>query len=316
MPWRIGLDEAGYGPNLGPFVMTGVACRVPDPLAGADLWEALKSAARKAGGRADGRIVVDDSKKVYSGGKGFADLEKAALLALNANVTQLGDMVSLVSPKAAAELAEECWYTGTTPTPRVLAVESVCQSKERWKECCAAAGISWLRPSADIVCTPRFNSVIDRHDSKGAVLSLCFVGLLRAILEQAEGEAVHVTVDKHGGRNRYGVKLQDAFPEGWVVIRQEALLESRYEVMGLDRPLHIKFCVEADGREMTVALASMVSKYLREVLMAEWNAYWCGQVPGIKATAGYPEDAKRFYQEIEPTLERLALARESLWRKR
>ena len=30
MPWIVGLDEAGYGPNLGPFVMSLVAFRVPD----------------------------------------------------------------------------------------------------------------------------------------------------------------------------------------------------------------------------------------------------------------------------------------------
>jgi len=23
-PWVVGIDEAGYGPNLGPFVMAGV----------------------------------------------------------------------------------------------------------------------------------------------------------------------------------------------------------------------------------------------------------------------------------------------------
>ena len=33
MPWIMGLDEAGYGPNLGPFVMSLVAFRVPEPLA-------------------------------------------------------------------------------------------------------------------------------------------------------------------------------------------------------------------------------------------------------------------------------------------
>src|ERR1700728_3969850 len=33
MAWVLGVDEAGYGPNLGPFVMSAVACRVPDALA-------------------------------------------------------------------------------------------------------------------------------------------------------------------------------------------------------------------------------------------------------------------------------------------
>src|SRR5204863_433814 len=41
MAWVIGIDEAGYGPNLGPFVMTAVALHVPEDLDGGDLWQRL-----------------------------------------------------------------------------------------------------------------------------------------------------------------------------------------------------------------------------------------------------------------------------------
>ena len=30
MPWLMGIDEAGYGPNLGPFVMSAALFHVPE----------------------------------------------------------------------------------------------------------------------------------------------------------------------------------------------------------------------------------------------------------------------------------------------
>lgn len=317
MPWRIGLDEAGYGPNLGPFVMTAVGCRVPEAIAQADLWKTLRKLVRQARHKADKRLLIDDSKKVYAGGKGLADLEIAALLALDCQAEGLGDMVPLVSPIAQDELQSECWFNGQTPLPLAMDRETLPLKAAWWKELCAQHEITWLRPRSEIVCANRFNTLIDRHGSKGAVLSLSFVRLLQAVLEQAkEEEPVHITVDKHGGRNQYSAMLQDAFPDGWVVAREEALLESRYEVLGLSRPVHITFCVEGDCREMTVALASMISKYLREAFMTEWNAFWQKEVPGIKPTAGYPGDARRFYEEIRPALARLNVSEDKVWRKR
>src|SRR6266511_1579450 len=81
MAWRIGIDEAGYGPNLGPLVMTAVACRVPDE-ADADLWQLLGHGVRRHGERDDGRPIVADSKLVYSTARGLGQLERTVLAAL------------------------------------------------------------------------------------------------------------------------------------------------------------------------------------------------------------------------------------------
>ena len=59
------------GPNLGPFVMTSVACRVPERLAAADLWKVLRSAVRRYPSSDDGRLLVEDSKLVYSTTRGL-----------------------------------------------------------------------------------------------------------------------------------------------------------------------------------------------------------------------------------------------------
>ena len=82
MPWILGVDEAGYGPNLGPFVMSAVACRVPDALAGANLWQALAPAVRRHGDKSPG-LVIDDSKLVHSGARGLRNLEAALWAALH-----------------------------------------------------------------------------------------------------------------------------------------------------------------------------------------------------------------------------------------
>src|SRR5260370_29086797 len=82
MVWIVGVDEAGYGPNLGPFVMTAVACQADDCLADACLWSALRSAVRRADDADDGRPAVDDSKAVYSPMRGLAALEHGVLAAL------------------------------------------------------------------------------------------------------------------------------------------------------------------------------------------------------------------------------------------
>src|SRR5262249_13611948 len=123
-------------------------------------------------------------------------------------------------------------------------------------------------------------------------------------------------VDKHGGRNTYAAMLQDALPDGLVVAREEGMARSVYGVLGLPRDVRLTFQPRADGEHFCVALASMAGKYLREVLMHEFNQFWLEQVPGLKPTAGYPGDAGRFWEAIRPAAERLGLPEAAVWRRR
>ena len=119
MAWIIGIDEAGYGPNLGPFVMTAVACQVPDALAGADLWRALAPAARRDGEKQDGRLLVADSKVVYSPTRSLLGLERGVFGALwrGGPAPALAGLVDWACPADHADLRAEAWYRGDSPLP-------------------------------------------------------------------------------------------------------------------------------------------------------------------------------------------------------
>jgi len=65
---------------------------------------------------------------------------------------------------------------------------------------------------------------------------------------------------------------------------------------------------------MPTALASMVSKYTRELLMARFNAFFSHHAPGVRPTAGYATDAARFRADIAPHLPRIGITARDLCR--
>jgi ribonuclease HII len=301
--WIVGIDEAGYGPNLGPLLQAAVALHLPDDDPAG--WGALKSLVRRTHEKADGRLLIDDSKKVYGRG-GLEALERGVFCGLARSFLRLSEIVeSLILESQRGELAEEAWYDGGHPLP--------CESWERFE-----TALPEFTPVVSLVPSPRFNRICDEFDSKGAVLARGVIELMPAALIAIsdDGHPISFVCDKQGGRNFYAAMLQQAFPDGWVVVERESAAESRYRIDGLDRPISVVFRPRADGDSVCVALASMLCKYLREVCMKQFNAFWSKHVPGIAPTAGYPGDSRRFYEQIKPAMAKLGLSEDQVWRKR
>ena len=313
MPWVVGIDEAGYGPNLGPLVQAAVALRLPaaDPAG----WDTLRHVVRRAHEKPDARLLIDDSKKVYTRG-GLEALERGVWAITAADPHTMHDFLWSCGdlPAWGEHLCAEAWFDGGDILPFHIDCAEAWGASEPVR---AALGDRWTGDYR-VVPAPRFNRMVDEYGSKGTVLGRGLIELLEALTAAvpADGEPIYFACDKQGGRNFYASILQEAFPDGWVVAERESADESRYRVEGLSRDVSITFRPRADGDSVSVALASMLCKYLREVCMRQFNRFWAGHVPGLAPTAGYPSDAKRFYNEILPAMERLGLAADQVWRKK
>ena len=322
MPWTIGIDEAGYGPNLGPLVMTSVACRVPSQLAGTSLWKALKKAVRRQADPEDSRFVVDDSKLVYSTATGIGTLEPAVWSVLTSaqpkEFVTLREYIDWICPSSGDELQQEPWFTGKTNVPFAQHHSAYQDAISLFARTCQHCGILFGPVYSVVICPPRFNQLLNHWDSKGAILGHGLSELLNRGLSSVdpwrEDEPIDFMIDKHGGRNCYYAILQEAMGEDMVVAHEEGMNRSVYSVCG--REVRFTFQPRADAEHFCVAVASMASKYLRELLMLEFNQFWLSHLPDLKPTAGYPGDSARFYKAIKPIAKRLGIPRTALWRRR
>ena len=308
----VGIDEAGYGPNLGPLVMSAVVAEGPAdrPL---DLWADLAGSVSRAGVR-DGRLWVDDSKQVTKAKNGRDRLDAATLAALAAagqgTPRTLGAVLAAVGAGslATAELAD--WLDGFDPPfPRPGQGGATPNGPNPLE------GAPWriVAVRSRVVGPERFNEGLDRLGSKALVHFETF----RSLLGDVWGEGqTFLRADKHGGRHFYADLFRAAFPEATVTPGPEGPELSAYDLMEPGRALRVELVPRADSGDGLVALASLVSKAIREHAMDSWNRFWLARMPDLKPTAGYPVDALRFRTRIEPVCEALGLPAATWWRAR
>ncbi|MCX5658284.1 MAG: hypothetical protein NTW19_01010, partial [Planctomycetota bacterium] len=332
-----GIDEAGYGPMFGPLVVARMVLAIPQlPAESAppQLWSRLsKAVCRDLVGRR-GRIAVNDSKKLLGAGRNrkaasasssasgepydcsvLQHLERGALafaaLAGHkpATVEAWMDLLGETTHRPPGPLP---WYAPEPGRPWDALPRS-CTAEELGIDCsmlsatCKRIGVEAIDFGAAVVFEDRFNQMVSATRSKASA-SFTFVSAhLRGIWDRFGEHDPFVVVDRQSGRTHYREPLVLVFPEAEFTIEEENAQRSVYRLVAPGKKMRVVFEVESESQHMPAALASMIAKYTRELLMARFQAWFAQRAPQVKPTAGYALDAKRFRGEIEPLLAGLGI---------
>lgn len=365
MPLIIGVDEAGYGPNLGPLVIAASAWRVASeqmpaaPESQRALMEFLLcerfglGKAQRVGADAAAGPWIADSKIVYRSG-GLAALERTVLAALIVAIDKVGsdllnepdDMGGKMResagggtsalpplPRTAAELCRAVagryaagWIEDRAnraidlTLPRAATLAEIDRAAAAWRAKADRAPLELLGLAARPIFPAEFNRLLDQRQRKSDLLSQASLELAFRVIERVRDfggatESLTVYCDKHGGRNRYSAQLSEASGGAFFSPIEESRDASVYRGRCDGRAMEWLFLSRAE-RLVPVALASMTAKYLRELAMEAFNRYWIGRVGRLRATAGYPVDARRFLAETEAARRAEAMPLSDFWRNK
>jgi hypothetical protein len=323
MQYLIGTDEAGYGPNLGPLVISATVWQVPKGTDGEDLYQRLAGVivpTVEQTARNPARCVaVADSKRLYGSGRGLRHLERglwAAMAVLGRQPGTWSEVWAALAPEAAGQFRAIPWYADyDSPVPLEAHPGELGPLGPALAAGLTAAGVRLMLLRSRAVFPRQFNELVDSHGSKGAALSHLTLELIAQAIQPLGASPILIVCDKHGGRNRYAHLLAEHFPDRLIEVCGEGRRRSVYRFGPPQRRVELCFQAKGEGH-LPVGLASLASKYLRELAMRALNDFWCRRLPRLKPTAGYPLDARRFRTEIAPALAELQIEDRILWRIR
>ncbi len=332
----IGIDEAGYGPILGPLVIGGVMLRCPCEPTPRYLWKQMPRVIASKPRAKESRLVVCDSKMLSNRPDGLVLLEKAGLVAANLAGLPADDCMSLLTCldlRVGPYLADCPWDgDGDLPLPHACPRDSLTVQTSAVRAASQRAGCTIEAIAATILPPARYNELVQRTDNKAVVLWSATTWVLNRLLQRAAAidpaEPVLAVLDRQGGRSDYRPALQRSFEPLELAEEHRREASSRYRMVlplsaemsgesnSNSQTVDLTFMVDADLKCCVTAWGSIIAKYTREICMVRLNNWWRARVDDLAPTAGYLPDGRRFAEQVTPHLARLNVPPDMLIRER
>lgn len=335
-----GVDENGYGPVLGPLVVSAAALSVPGGPGPDDCFRRLHSRPWESLAGAGG---VTDSKRFFGAGSG-ASLRRLEETVLAFFLVQRGFL-----PPDAASLAGEVMINRAEGIPlpctggagRGYCLESlgsgfpggadlarVGETAGTISRLSREAGISWKPARCLVFCPALFPGTagarrpgapawLARSSNKSDLVARAGVrlALSRAGEDNGGREPLCAVLGKVGGLGRYGPHLEAVNPgSSWRAMSEGAACShyAFYGAPGAD----LFWLRGAEAASFAVSLASLFGKYLREVFMGGINRFFEPSVPGLPRASGYRDPVtRRFIAGTRQARKRAGIPDECFFRR-
>lgn len=287
----VGIDENGLGPRLGPLVVTAIRATVTE--------RGLAHLEAAPGGEASARL--GDSKRLVSYGDSAlgeawarAIVERvgarpdAPAALLRAVAIDGDDVLRARCPDAHAA---QCWSDADEGFAADVAVQ---RDVRRDLDGLARAGVDVQSAHVAIVCVERLWDASRRGLSR---LDVNLHAMERLALAAAGDETdARIACGKVGGFDRYLPPL-GPLAERSVTTLVEGRDRSEYAFAGLGR---VAFLRDAEDRHLLIAMASLVGKWARDLLMARIVRYHRGYDATLPDASGYNDPVTgRFVAQTE-----------------
>lgn len=288
------------------------------PPAAANLWPALSAAvAAKPPVRA-GKLIVADSKIVHALTDGLTRLEQTVLAftrvlagysspstpALEHDATLRQLLLWLGQPPD--PVFEQPWYRDDGPLPR-FSTGSIGPATNFLARTLHTADIIPVALRTRVIAEHEFNRQVAVTNNKASVLIGATFAHLSYLYQHFAAEHLMVIIDKQGGRDHYLDLLFESFPETRIKVLAESNQCSAYALTGPLGQATFYFASKAESIGFATALASMICKYLREILMNDFNRWFQLRIPALVPTAGYYQDGARWLTDVQDHLTRMGL---------